>query len=233
MSVTAFIRRCLDAGMPVDIALTAAEAFEAEVTVYAPPVRSRGAERSARYRGRKRDESVTKRDDVTPSVTERDEITPLPLSPTSPEPPSSTNPNQVPPYSPPRQKSDEPDLKAVSEEIWQLQPVVGGKRRSTRPDVLKALRAAVERRGQDPARIVTACRTYYRLPDCRKDGGQFASGAAVILAEDRWRDFEPTARERPPPKPEPAIYAAHVRHYRDTGEWKPSWGDKPDLESAA
>jgi hypothetical protein len=31
-------------------------------------------------------------------------------------------------------------------------------------------------------------------------------------------------------KAEPAVYAAHVRHYRDTGEWKPSWGDKPEAD---
>jgi hypothetical protein len=58
-------------------------------------------------------------------------------------------------------------------------------------------------------------------------------GAAVLLAEDRWQEFEPATRERPPPKAEPAIYAAHVRHYRDTGEWNPAWGPKPDLEQVA
>lgn len=194
------------------------------------PVRSSGAERQRRYRVR---HPKTNDGDVTRDVTS-DVTKPLPLSPSSPTPPSSTNPNQVPPYSPPADDFSAPDLRAVAEEIWLMQPVVGGKRKATRPDVLKALRAAVDRRGHDPSRIATACRAYYRLPDCRKDGGQFAKGAAVLLAEDRWQDFEPPdTPDRAQPKPEPAVYAAHVRHFRDTGEWKPSWGEKPNQEAAA
>ena len=211
-----------------------AAAFKAELAAEAEKraARREGA-RVRKQRQRERDGiNVTRdvRDDAGQSVTERDN---LPLSPSSPKPPSSTNPNQVPPYSPPSQQAAEPDLKAIAEQIWLMQPVVGGKRRSTRPDVLKALRA-VDRRGNDPARAAAACQAYYRLPDCRKDGGQFASGAAVILAEDRWRDFEAqAAATRPAPKPEGAVYAAHVRHFRETGEWRSAWGDKPDLEAAA
>lgn len=240
MSIASFIQRCLDAGMPMDMVLKAVAAFEAEMPVYVPPERTKGAERAARYRANKRDgvtETVTDRDDVTLSVTKRDEVTAeakVPLSPTPPNPSKIT-----PPFTPlkggvslPCAKADDDGLKAVSEEIWNLQPLVGGKRRATRPDVLKALRAAVDRRNRDPLRIVEACRAYYRLPDCRKDGGQFAMGAAVLLAEDRWQEFEPQ-QARPPPKPEPAVYAAHVRHFHDTGEWKPSWGEKPNIESAA
>lgn len=187
--------------------------------------------RKQRQRAKGDDVAQVTRDIEGHGVTERDN---LPLSPSSPRPPSTTNPNQVPPYSPPAAKPAEPDLKAVAEEIWMLQPVVGGKRKATRPDVLKALRVAVDRRGQDPDRIAAACRAYYRLPDCRKDGGQYARGAAVLLAEDRWRDFDTPERSgRPQPKPEPAVYEAHVRHFRDTGEWKPTWGEKPNLEDAA
>lgn len=82
-------------------------------------------------------------------------------------------------------------LKAVSEEIWALQPVLGGKRRATRPDVAKAFASAVGRGGA-PADILACCKAYYDLPDCTKDGGQFARGADVLLAADRWQEYRPS-----------------------------------------
>jgi len=75
--------------------------------------------------------------------------------------------------------------------LWSLQPVTGGKRKATRPDVAKALAAALKRGGQ-AADIEASFRAYYALPDCRRDEGKFAKGAAVLLNEDRWKDFLPS-----------------------------------------
>jgi len=72
--------------------------------------------------------------------------------------------------------------------IHKAQPVVDGKRRSTAPDVQRALAAALKRGGM-PSAIWSAVQRYYALPASTKDGGQFASGAAVILNKDRWQEF--------------------------------------------
>lgn len=95
MSVTAFIRSCLDAGVSIEVALQASEKFEAKQAEAASKTRSNGAERAARYRLRKavktvtkRDESVTNRDDVTVVTVERDDVIPSPS--VSPRPPSTT-----------------------------------------------------------------------------------------------------------------------------------------------
>lgn len=87
-----------------------------------------------------------------------------------------------------------PDYRAIIEAIWSAQPVLGGKRRATRPDVAKAFAAAINR-GGDPAEILAACQAYYRLPACTKDAGQFAMGAAVLIEADRWREYLPTVFE--------------------------------------
>ncbi|MEH6697217.1 MAG: DUF1376 domain-containing protein [Brevundimonas sp.] len=72
--------------------------------------------------------------------------------------------------------------------IHKAQPVVEGKRRSTMPDVNRALSGALKRGGM-PSDIWAAVQAYYALPANTKDGGQFASGAAVVLNKDRWREF--------------------------------------------
>jgi DNA-binding transcriptional ArsR family regulator len=126
----------------------------------------------------------------------------------------------------------EPSLKtrdAIAEQIWQLQPVTGGKRKATRPDVREALEAVVKRGGR-PEDVLAALTAYYRLPDCRKDEGRFASGAVVMMHKDRWRDFlpsaAPAANDSGPV--DPKVTARRLRHWRDTGSWDAAWGQKPD-----
>jgi hypothetical protein len=68
MGVASFIERCLEAGIPLDLALKAGKAFEAEVDVLLPKP-SVNAQRQARYRARKAEKAVT---NVTP-VTEHNE----------------------------------------------------------------------------------------------------------------------------------------------------------------
>lgn len=113
----------------------------------------------------------------------------------------------------------------LAEQIFLLQPLIEGRRRSTRPDVTTALDAAIKRGGA-PNEILVACQAFYRLPASTKEGGRFANGAAVILRGDRWRDFLPTP-EPPPAPPSRAEMARRRQHFTDTGEWKPHWGERP------
>jgi hypothetical protein len=83
-------------------------------------------------------------------------------------------------------------LMAMAKEIWELQPVLGGKRRATGPDVARAFASAIKRGGA-PADILACCRAYYALPDCTKDGGQYARGADVLLNADRWAEYRPSS----------------------------------------
>ncbi len=80
------------------------------------------------------------------------------------------------------------DFGLMVERVHKAQPVVEGKRRSTAPDVERALAGAL-RRGGLPSEIWAAVQAYYALPANTKDGGQFASGSAVVLNKDRWREF--------------------------------------------
>jgi hypothetical protein len=56
MSVVAFIRRCISAGMDMATALTAAEAFEESAPVYVP-AQSKGAQRTRKWRERKAEQA--------------------------------------------------------------------------------------------------------------------------------------------------------------------------------
>lgn len=115
----------------------------------------------------------------------------------------------------------------IVEAIWLAQPSPGGKRRSARPDVRDALAAAMKR-GAVPSEVLRAIRAYYALPASRKDQGQFASGAQVVMAKDRWREYLPGQQAQPPPTAIDPAYRQHCeRHYAATGEWKPEWGEKP------
>jgi hypothetical protein len=85
LSVVAFIQRCLANGMPLDTALEAAKAFEAEH----PAGLSAGALRTRRWREKRAAETVTERHQASPrdaeedrhqaspSVTNRHAVTPL------------------------------------------------------------------------------------------------------------------------------------------------------------
>lgn len=205
-----FLRKLLSVGVDLESAMLAAEQFEQELNFGLTSRRANDAERQRRRRsrGEQNVNHVMSRD-------ERDNADPSPSS-LPPTPPNLTNPIQLPPYSPP--KSDD-----LAERIWALQPTKH--RRSTRPDVRAAVGSALKR-GADPESLFAALRAYYRQPDCLADEGKFAKAAHRIVANDRWRDFLPAPD--PPPRPaDPAVLAHRAQHYRDTGEWKPAWGPKP------
>ena len=198
----AMLRAMRDKGLSFDDAIELAELWETEEK----PKRSSNAERQARFRAKRNASNVT--DNVTSNAT------PTPETKVSPTPPSKTQ--TLTPYSPPKSAD-------LAEQIWSLQPKLH--RRSTRPDVREAVAAAIKR-GAEPEQLLEACRAYYRQPDCVADEGKFAKGAHRIITADRWRDFLPSPE--PPPQPAtPAVIADRLRHYRDTGDWRPSWGPKP------
>lgn len=217
---TEALRELVALGLSAEQVLRVAEANEGEKT------RSAGAIRQARYRAR---QAEKEQGDVTSDVTcDASPVTPPPLAPS----PQTPQPHTPPPGEQSRTRKGralaKPEMVALVDRIWQLQPVTGGKRKATRPDVERSLRSALDR-GGEPDDIVAALSAYYRLPDCRKDEGRFASGAAVMLNADRWRDFLPSAAPAAPAGPtDPAVLARRMRHFRDTGVWEPGWGPRPD-----
>jgi len=89
---------------------------------------------------------------------------------------------------------------ALVDRIHKAQPVVDGKRRSTAPDVQRALTGALKR-GGIPSAIWAAVQNFYALPASTKDGGQYANGAAVVLNADRWKEYAAPAAEESAPAP--------------------------------
>lgn len=126
----------------------------------------------------------------------------------------------------PEKASRKADHGALVETLWACQPVCGGKRKATRPEVTKALAAALKR-GGDPAQIEAAFRTYYALPDCTRDGGQFAKGAAVLLHDDKWRDFAPLSAGRLGDDWPESRWRIAMQLWRDEGTWDDRLGPVP------
>lgn len=108
------------------------------------------------------------------------------------------------------------------ETVWKLYP--HHPRRSSKPDSLAQWRKlSAEARLTLPA----ACARYRRL-------GAEPKGECGAPAMERWLkrglhlnwtdDGEPVAAEGPA---DAAVVARRLRHYRDTGAWEPTWGDRP------
>lgn len=128
------------------------------------------------------------------------------------------------------------DFETLAERIHLMQPVVGGKRRSAAPDVRRAFSNALKRGGRVSA-IWAALRAYYALPANTKDGGQFASGSAVVLNEDRWKEFQVQAEAASTPDLTVAVFDGppalrdsvvkllgepFARSWIDTCRWNPA-----------
>jgi hypothetical protein len=131
-------------------------------------------------------------------------------------------------FEPSTEPSKEPkraDARDLAKKIWEFQPKIGDKRRSTQPDVKRALDAAIKR-GGDPEDILARCRGYYALPASKKNGGEFAMGAERLLQADRWREFEPIAAAKVvklDPFPDPEIRNAVITAKGEA--WAASWLD--------
>jgi hypothetical protein len=131
-------------------------------------------------------------------------------------------------FEPSTEPKDEPrraDPRELAKTIWELQPKLNGKRRSTQPDVHRALVAALKR-GAGGDEIVNACRGYYALPASRKQGGEFAMGAERLLQADRWQEFAPAVHvvhQLTKPFPDPEIRNAVINVKGEA--WAASWLD--------
>jgi hypothetical protein len=152
--VIAFLRQLIDAGMPLDMAMMAAEKFEE-----APPVFevSSGARRTRRWREKQEQsagEGVTERHEASPTVTDVTHVTgPFLSPPPSPRPLSSTtNLSQLPPLSP-KKPARKASLAAAFEAFWAVYPRKVGKGAAERA-FPKALALA------DLETLTTAARAY-------------------------------------------------------------------------
>jgi hypothetical protein len=178
MSTVAFIRRMLDAGFSHDDALKAAEAFEA--TASAP--RSKGAERTARWRANKPSQNVTC--DAGDALSSPEGSSPTPPSP---------KPHQSIPPSPPKGGSS-PAAKAEFETVfWPIYPNKVGK-----PDALKAFVRARER--VDLETMMAGLRAYVSKTDDRP-----WCNPSTFLNQDRWNDRPAQVLRREAPRRERTI----------------------------
>lgn len=225
MSVTSFIRRCLDAGMPIDLALAAGEAFEVEAPLYVP-AKTKGAERMARYRARKSSQP-------SPSVTCDDsdkDVSPTPPSenPTLPKGPLK-GPQKVSRPSISLEKPNAELTKPLSvwvSEIWEITPRPG-RERSGKPRLENAIRAAM-RRGADPAAIKRGCEGYFASDDATKSAGQFCQGVHTVIGSGRWETFAEDEPAALPSDTDP--WPRRLHGWRANQYWNSEWGPKPGRE---
>lgn len=196
----------------------------ATVATEARPIRDEGADRR-REKDKERQRVRRNLRKSAESADVADTPPPSPSSSFSPTPPKPTLTPSTPPIVPP------PSQNSLADEIWAMQPRDGkGHRKATRPDVRTAY-AAARKRGGAVEDIRAACQAYYAHPDRLKDEGKYAKGAAVLLQMDRWQDYLP--RPEPPAGPvTPEMLAFRQRHFRDTGEWREGWGERPKDQAA-
>lgn len=220
MSIIEFMRDLVAKGMSWEDAADFADRYErgvAQAVEAARPTRSNNAERQARFRA-KRATPVT--DNVISNATSN--ATDLSLSPSSPTPPSSTNPIQLPPIVP-QKASPERAEKASSaddlaERLWFVasQP---SRTRSGRAKVRRAVALALKA-GAHPASLEASV-----LAICR-ESREFVKGLHLIVEGEHWRDYGPKPPSTAAPIP-PEIEEQRIRHLRDTGEWRVAWGERP------
>lgn len=89
MSAIAFLQQLLDAGLPLEAAITAARIHEETMASAFPAAPSKAAERTRRWRERKASQNVTDRHE--PSHGDASDALPLPL-PSSPQTPQQPTP---------------------------------------------------------------------------------------------------------------------------------------------
>lgn len=166
MSITAAIRRMLDAGLTLEQALTAAECFEA----VSPAPRTARQERNARYYQKKATEKRLNKTDQDAS--DDSDACDLPSSPeVSPHTPLPNPSNHLPP-SPPKGGSSP----AGFDNFWSIYPNKVGKREAEKAFAKAAKRADLET-------ILSGLRAYVAKTDDRP-----WCNPSTWLNQDRWED---------------------------------------------
>lgn len=233
MSVTAFIRRCLDIGMPLEMALAASEAFEAEApSVVATDERRKEKQRSrqARYEERKRNltlsdvRNVSEASETSEASADEKEGPQTPKKNT-PFPPlkGGTSP-KLSASQPEKPKQAEPQKALTSwvSEIWEQTPLKG-RQRSGKREAENALKAAV-RRGADPAAVKAGLAAYYGSDEATKGGGEYAQGLHRAIQSGKWETFAEPERAAPG---DDDPWPGRLMRWRTSAYWNSEWGPKP------
>lgn len=221
--IAEMIRAMRDAGVPAEQILTAVESYGDRVAEAAPK-QSPAAVRQARYRRKKSPETVTS---ITRDVT-HNEVTPPSFLPSlSPTPPILTN-QSPPPIVPPALPKPavvasatddgfEPAWKALTDKM---------RKRSVGKEQTQRLWRLACQRVDGSARLTAALKRYLANDDdCRRTGGPGFHKWLKDARYEAWLAEPDTPNAQGPPAPEVAAY--RLRHYRDTREWRPEWGERP------
>jgi DNA-binding transcriptional MerR regulator len=208
------LRKALEMGLTLEQVCELVDAWEEGSALPVPTV-SQAAIRQRRYRDRKASEGAERNVSVTSDAT----CDAPPETKGFPHPSKNSTPVPPPIVPPPCPKT------ALAKAIWGMQPLVNGKRRATLPDVETALDGVLRRKAV-PDEVRAGCSAYYALPDSRKDGGEFAMGAARLLQRDRWREFLPKPKRVTPGASEAAV-RNRVERWIELGEWRDDWGPPP------
>lgn len=155
----------------------------------------------------------------------------------SPRPDAPGNAPRIAPSNAPEKLEECPSPSPVSkkdanascgrfEEAWKLcTPMM--RRRSLSMDKTRPFWIASVAKIDGEDAMIGAVRRYLREdPDVGRTGGP---GFHLWLKDETWAHYLP-AEPSAVLVVTPEIQAHRQRHYRQTGEWRPTWGDKPEPE---
>ena len=136
-----------------------------------------------------------------------------------------------------RRKRDDGAAEKLTEELWAASPS-RSRSRSSRADLLKAVRGALDR-GAEAEAVRTGVIGYLASPDALKDGGQFAKGVHRIVENDRWASFSPPIRSLPSEVDDGEVdggevWRSRVRGFSTSQFWNADdWGPRPGKAGCA
>lgn len=219
----ALLRKMRDMGLTMDQAIELMDVWEAGCVV-APPVIDITAERR-RAKDRERKRTIRGKSADIPQ-TEAKDVSPIPPSENNPIPPL-TGGTFPPKSAQPSPEKPKPEIERWAELIWSTSPQTA-RRRSGRPALLAALRAAV-RDGHDPVSVASGLAGYYASPDATDAEGKFAAGLHVAIRQGRWQAFAEDDDPDPPRGPE-SPWPQRLLQWRVAQYWNSDWGPKPGRE---
>lgn len=209
MSAIAFLQRLLDAGLPLEAAMTAARLHEETMASTLPTAPSKAAERTRRWRERKASQDVTDRHETSHGDVSDAAPLPLPSSPQTPQQPTPTPGVRLPA----RKGPSKVDLARGFLAFWQAYPRKVGKDAAA-----KAFAKAMGRITEDDPLAVILAGIERALPGWTDP--DFTPHPATWLNAGRWDDEPPPIRENRNDRPandhrSSASYAQPSRAERD------------------